>query len=117
LGPPGAGRSTLTEGHPRAEDDVEKEDPMARWEDFKKCPGCGLDIATGEGERSCRWGDCAYLPEELDVYCDTCRFNFFTGEGNPSCEDPFTCEHAAEPLRHVENVRTWIARTTAGRRA
>ena len=61
---------------------------MARWEDFRKCPGCGLDIATGEGERSCAWGDCPYLPEELDVYCDTCRFNFFTGEGNPSCEDP-----------------------------
>ena len=90
---------------------------MARWEDFRKCPGCGLDIATGEGERSCAWGDCPYLPEELDVYCDTCRFNFFTGEGNPPCEDPNKCEHAAEPLRHVENVRAWIGRTTADREA
>jgi hypothetical protein len=90
-----------------------REDPMARWEDFRKCPGCGLDIATGEGERSCAWGDCPYLPEDLDVYCDTCRFNFFTEEGNPSCEDPSVCEHGVEPLQHVENVRSWLGRTTA----
>ena len=79
---------------------------MARWQEFRTCPGCGLDIATGEGERSCSWGECPYLPEELDVYCDTCRFNFFTGEGNPPCEDPFACEHAAEP---------WSTRTTSAR--
>ncbi len=29
---------------------------MARWEGFRKCPGCGYDFATGEGERSCSWG-------------------------------------------------------------
>lgn len=85
---------------------------MARWEEFRNCPGCGFDIATGEGERSCAWGDCPYLPEELDVYCDTCRFNFFTGEGNPSCVDPLACEHAAEPLRHVENVQAWMGSRT-----
>jgi len=28
-------------------------------------------------------------------------------EGNPPCEDPLTCEHAAEPRSHVENLRTW----------
>ena len=85
---------------------------MARWEGFRKCPGCGLDIATGEGTRSCAWGECPYLPEELDVYCDTCRFNFFTGEGNPPCDDPFRCEHAAEPMSHVDNVRAWAAHAT-----
>jgi hypothetical protein len=42
---------------------------MARWEGFSQCPGCGYDFATGEGERSCAWGDCPYLPEELDVFC------------------------------------------------
>jgi hypothetical protein len=47
------------------------------------------------------------------VYCDTCRFNFFTEEGNPSCEDPSVCEHGVEPLQHVENVRSWLGRTTA----
>jgi hypothetical protein len=80
---------------------------MARWEGFRQCPGCGFDFASGEGERSCSWGDCPYLPEELNVYCDQCRFNFFTMEGNPSCDDPLTCVHATEPLSHVENLRTW----------
>jgi hypothetical protein len=68
---------------------------MARWEGFRPCPGCGFDIATGEGERSCSWGDCPYLPEELNVFCETCRFNFFTMEGNPPCEEPLDCAHAA----------------------
>jgi hypothetical protein len=82
---------------------------MARWQGFSKCPGCGFDIRTGEGVRGCAWGDCPYLPEELDVFCAYCRFNFFTMEGNPPCEDPMTCEHATEPLEHVENVRRWAA--------
>lgn len=82
---------------------------MARWEGFVLCPGCGLDLATGEGERSCAWGDCPYLPEELNVFCDTCRFDLFTMEGNPSCEDPTTCEHAREPLAHIENMERWLA--------
>jgi len=80
---------------------------MARWEAFRQCPGCGFDFASGEGERSCSWGDCPYLPEELNVFCDQCRFNFFTMEGNPPCEDPLTCAEAAEPRSHVENLRTW----------
>ena len=82
---------------------------MARWEGFEKCPGCGLDIATAEGQRSCAWGDCPYLPEELNVLCDQCRFNFFTMEGNPPCIDPMTCPNGAEALSHVENVRRWQA--------
>ena len=81
---------------------------MARWEGFNQCPGCGLDVATGEGQRACAWGDCPYLPEELDVYCPDCRFNFFTMEGNPFCEDPMACEYNAAPLAHVENYRQWV---------
>ena len=54
-------------------------------------------------------GRVPYLPEELNVFCETCRFNFFTMEGNPSCEDPLDCAHAAEALEHVENLRTWQA--------
>lgn len=82
---------------------------MERWEGFDKCPGCGFDIVTGEGARSCAYGDCPYLPEELDVYCPDCRFNFFTMEGNPPCDEPMTCEHGAEQRGHVENVRRWAA--------
>jgi len=88
---------------------------MARWEGFTNCPGCGYDLATGEGERACSWGACANLPDDLDVYCDTCRFNFFTMEGNPPCEDPSSCQHACEPLAHVENVRTWKKLQAASR--
>jgi hypothetical protein len=81
---------------------------MMRWERFHKCPGCGLDLATGEGERSCAWGDCPYLPADLDVWCPTCRFNLATGEGNPSCADPATCRDAAEARDHVDNLRRWV---------
>jgi hypothetical protein len=87
---------------------------MARWEGFSQCPGCGYDFATGEGERSCSWGDCPYLPEELDVFCPQCRFDFLTMEGNPPCADPLTCEHSVEPMSHVGNMRRWReARTPA----
>ena len=82
---------------------------MARWERFTKCPGCGLDIGTGEGDRGCSWGECPYLPEELDVFCPGCRFNYLTLEGNPPCGDPMTCEHRHEPLAHVENYRRWVS--------
>ncbi len=86
---------------------------MAKWEGFQQCPGCGMDIFTGEGERSCAWGDCPYLPQELDPYCAYCRFNFFTMEGNPPCEDPMTCEYAAEPLNHVLNLKKLARAATA----
>ena len=81
---------------------------MARWEGFEQCPGCGLDLLTGEGRRACSWGDCPYLPEEMNVTCPYCTFNFLTMEGNPPCEDPLKCEHAAEPLSHIENLRKWL---------
>lgn len=64
-------------------------------------------MRTGEGVRSCSWGECPYLPEELDVFSPDCRFNVFTMEGNAPCADPLLCEHATEPLAHVENLRRW----------
>lgn len=82
---------------------------MANWEGFRQCPGCGLDILTGDGVRGCAWGDCPYLPEDLRATCDYCTFNFLTMEGNPPCEDPLKCDHAAEPLSHVDNLRRWAA--------
>ncbi len=81
---------------------------MARWEGFVQCPGCGLDLATGEGRRACSWGDCPYLPEELDVYCPDCRFNFLTMEGNSPCADPMACPHGEEPRAHIVNLRDWL---------
>jgi hypothetical protein len=79
---------------------------MARWSEFRKCPGCAYDFATGDGERACSWADCPYLPEELDVFCEGCRFNYFTMEGNPPCADPLTCEHAAGPLAGLNPTRS-----------
>jgi hypothetical protein len=83
---------------------------MGDWRGFERCPGCGFDIATGDGERSCSWGDCPYLPEELDVFCPTCRFNFFTMQGNPRCGRPGACEDSAEQRANVANVRIWAER-------
>jgi hypothetical protein len=80
---------------------------MARWESFRTCAGCGYDFATGEGEKGCHEYDCAYLPEELEVFCPQCLFDFYTMEGNPPCADPATCKHGAEARSHVENVHDW----------
>jgi hypothetical protein len=82
---------------------------MPKWLEFDQCPHCTWNIATGEGDRGCSYGDCPYMPEELDVFCENCRFNFVTMEGNPSCEDPMACEYAPVPLSHVENYRAWAA--------
>jgi hypothetical protein len=84
-----------------------------RWKEFQQCPGCGYDLGSGEGERACSWGECSYLPDELDVFCEQCRFNFLTMEGNPSCDDPMRCEHAAAPIAHVVNYRQWAAARAA----
>jgi hypothetical protein len=82
---------------------------VARWEAFSQCAGCGFDFSTGEGERSCSWGECPYLPLELDVFCPNCRYNFLTGQGNPPCDNPATCEHGAEARTHIENLQKWAA--------
>jgi hypothetical protein len=74
-----------------------KEDPMARGRNLRKCPRCGLDIATGEDERSSRWVG-AYLPSVLDLYCDTCRLSFFTCKANRPSERATVREHTPEPL-------------------
>lgn len=83
---------------------------MAKWEEFRKCAGCGYDFATGEGEKACRYYECPYLPPELDLFCAYCRYNFLTQEGNPPCEDPLRCPHGAEPLANLRNFARWRAR-------
>lgn len=81
---------------------------MARWEEFRQCPGCKWNPATDEGIRNCSYYDCPYLPAELDVYCPNCRFDFYTLDGNPSCEDPSTCSPGEESRSHVPNVHRWL---------
>lgn len=82
---------------------------MANWMEFRQCPGCGYDFATGEGEKGCSYYECPYVPEELRAFCSTCMYDFVTGEGNPPCADPETCEQGADARGKIANVRRWKA--------
>lgn len=83
--------------------------PVERALAFQQCPHCALDLATGEGERGCHYYECPNLPEELDVRCPTCLYNFYTDEGNPECNDAPDCEFArfTAPGR-VQNLQSWL---------
>jgi len=76
---------------------------------FVQCPGCNYDFLTGDGTRSCSWGECPYLPEEYKVFCPECNYNFATREGNPHCTDPPSCAWAVEGYRHARLARTRFA--------
>jgi hypothetical protein len=78
---------------------------------FEPCPQCTLDLATGEGQRSCHYYTCPYLPDALDVSCPTCLFNFMTRDTVPGCGDPPTCAFALdEAPERVANLTAWLAR-------
>lgn len=81
-----------------------------RARSFQVCEHCTYDFRTGEGLRSCSYGECPYLPDELDVWCPTCLYNFLLDDGNPACGDPPDCDFATEeaPLR-VAAMRQWLA--------
>jgi hypothetical protein len=75
---------------------------------FRQCPFCTYNFATGEGQRSCHYYECPYLPEELDVRCPTCLYNFQVRDGNPGCGDPPNCEFAREEApRRLANLAAW----------
>ncbi len=79
---------------------------------FRPCPSCTYNFATDEGERSCHYGACPYLPEQLDVHCPRCWYNFYTGEGRAECGDPPSCNFARDeaPVR-IATVTRWLAQT------
>jgi hypothetical protein len=77
---------------------------------FEKCPSCSYDLATGEGERSCHYYDCPYVPDLLDAVCPDCRYNFMTEEGRPACGASPCCTFAlTEAPRRVETLTRWMA--------
>ncbi|MDX1659405.1 MAG: hypothetical protein R3343_11335 [Nitriliruptorales bacterium] len=78
---------------------------------FTSCEQCTYDFATGEGERSCSYGACPYLPELLDPRCPICHYDFYTREGNSECGAAPRCEFARKeaPIR-VEIVSEWRRR-------
>ena len=87
-------------------------DRAERFLAFRQCPHCSYDVLTGEGERSCNYGMCAYLPEELDVTCPTCNHNFVTNETRLACEGDL-CDFARyEAPQRVANLQRWAAQNT-----
>jgi hypothetical protein len=86
-----------------------------RFLEFTQCTHCSYDLVTGEGERSCNYGTCANLPEELDVTCPTCNYNFVTRETWPGCKGSEPCDFAIyEGPQRVRNLRAWQAHRAAG---
>ena len=76
---------------------------------FHTCPFCTFDLETGEGERNCHYGECPYLPEQMNTRCPTCNYDFLTDDLVPECGDPPTCHFARTeaPLR-VQALRYWL---------
>jgi hypothetical protein len=82
----------------------------ARARAFQMCELCAYDFRTDEGERNCHYFECPNLPEELDIWCPTCRYNFMVEDGNPACGDDPDCDFAREvaPGR-VRALEEWLA--------
>lgn len=76
---------------------------------FQTCELCSYDFHTDEGERGCDYFECPSLPEALDVWCPTCRYNFMVRDGNPECGDTPRCEFARTiaPVR-VAALKVWL---------
>ena len=86
-----------------------RERELERLLRFEPCPTCAYDLATGEGERACHYYVCPYLPEELNVRCPRCNYNFVTDDIHPECGEPPRCEFAQqEAPQRVENLRIWL---------
>jgi len=60
-----------------------------------------------EGYRPCSFYDCPGLPEELEVTCNICMFDFAAGDGQPRC-DHATCETALRLTKNVPTYRAWV---------
>lgn len=94
-----------------------REEDLTRLLAYHKCPICEHDLATGEGQRACHYGDCPYLPEAMDTRCPTCLYNFATDDLQPACGDPPTCEFATtEAPGRVEALTYWLAHQAAATR-
>lgn len=77
---------------------------------FRQCERCFYDFRTDEGERGCHYYECPNLPEELDVWCPTCRYNFMVDDGNPTCSHPPRCRFARRVApRRVRALEAWLA--------
>ncbi len=62
---------------------------------------------TERGARPCSFFDCAGLPKELEVTCNTCVYDFAAEIGQIKC-DHDTCETAIRLKRNVRTYQTWL---------
>ena len=72
-----------------------------------RCPGCSLAVLTDMNVRPCSFYDCPGLPEELEVTCDMCMYDFAAQDGQPTC-DHSTCATALRLQEHVPIYRAWL---------
>ncbi len=76
--------------------------------DFRPtCPGCTPSKVTEEGARPCSFYDCPGLPQELQVTCDLCLYDFANNTGQIKC-DHRTCETALRLKGNVGIHRAWV---------
>jgi hypothetical protein len=77
--------------------------------DFRpRCPGCTPATVAAPEARPCSYYDCPGLPEELEVTCRTCMFDFVAGDGQVKC-DHSTCPTALRLTANVPVYRAWLA--------
>lgn len=72
-----------------------------------RCPGCSPAVLTDMNVRPCSFYDCPGLPEELEVTCDMCMYDFAAQDGQPTC-DHSTCATALRLQEHVPIYRAWL---------
>ena len=71
------------------------------------CPGCTPEVVMADGVESCSTYDCPGLPEQLQVSCNTCMYDFVTEEGQVKC-DHRTCETAVRLKANVDTYKAWL---------
>jgi hypothetical protein len=77
--------------------------------DFRpRCPGCSVDSILDPDARPCSYYDCPGLPEELQVTCRECMFDFVAEDGQVKC-DHSTCPTAIRLEANVPVYRAWLA--------
>ena len=72
-----------------------------------RCPGCTPEKLREPGARPCSFYDCPGLPEELEVVCKICVYDFAADEGQIKC-DHNTCETALRLKKNVPTYKAWL---------
>lgn len=71
------------------------------------CPGCTPENVARPDARPCSFYACPGLPEELEVTCNLCMYDFAADDGQVKC-DHRTCVTARRLRKNVTTYRTWL---------